>query len=101
MNDISRIKRIHEEIIEMKRLSSQLNNEPPINENIKEKAEELDCLMKDLVETFLDFREISDSLFDGMYISDGTGRTLFINEAYTRITGIQKGGQAVQGSCDN
>lgn len=90
MNDISRIKRIHEELIDMKRLSYQLNNDNPINESIKEKVEKLNHLMSDLVETFLDFREISDSLFDGMYISDGSGRTLFINEAYTRITGIEK-----------
>lgn len=36
-----------------------------------------------------DFREIGDHLYDGIYISDGNGKTLYINKAYTRITGIQ------------
>jgi len=37
----------------------------------------------------LDFREIGDHLYDGIYIADGDGRTLYVNKAYTRITGIQ------------
>lgn len=90
MNDVNRIKRIHEVVIEMKKVALQLNDDNPINENIRDKADKLDMMLMDLVNTFLDFREISDSLYDGMYISDGGGRTLFINEAYTRITGIEK-----------
>ncbi|MBV1756671.1 MAG: sigma 54-interacting transcriptional regulator [Dethiosulfatibacter sp.] len=74
----------------MKKVAKHLNNENPIHENIRDRVEKVDCMLKDLVGTFLDFREISDSLYDGMYISDGNGRTLFINEAYTRITGIEK-----------
>lgn len=37
----------------------------------------------------LDFREIGDHLYDGIYIADGDGKTLYVNHAYTRITGIQ------------
>lgn len=36
-----------------------------------------------------DFREIGDHLYDGIYIADGKGKTLYINKAYTRITGIK------------
>jgi PAS domain S-box-containing protein len=36
----------------------------------------------------LEFKEIANHLYDGIYISDGEGKTLFINKAYTRITGI-------------
>lgn len=36
-----------------------------------------------------DFREIGDHLYDGLYIADGNGRTLYINKAYTRITGLK------------
>lgn len=36
-----------------------------------------------------DFREIGDHLYDGIYIADGNGRTIYINKAYTRITGIK------------
>lgn len=35
-----------------------------------------------------DFEEIANHLYDGIYISDGNANTLFINNAYTRITGI-------------
>jgi PAS domain S-box-containing protein len=37
----------------------------------------------------LDFREIGDHLYDGIYIADGAGKTVYINKAYTRITGIK------------
>lgn len=35
-----------------------------------------------------DFREIGDHLYDGIYITDGEGKTMYVNKAYTRITGI-------------
>jgi len=38
----------------------------------------------------LDFREIGNHLYDGIYIADGEGKTLYINDAYTRITGIRR-----------
>lgn len=37
----------------------------------------------------LDFREIGDHVYDGIYVADGAGKTLYVNKAYTRITGIQ------------
>ena len=37
----------------------------------------------------VDFQEICQNLYDGIHIADGEGRILFINEAYTRTTGIQ------------
>ena len=40
-------------------------------------------------ETVLDFREIGDHLYDGVYISDGSGKTLYVNKSYERITGLQ------------
>lgn len=36
-----------------------------------------------------DFREIGDHIYDGIYISDGNGKTLYVNKAYRRITGIK------------
>lgn len=35
-----------------------------------------------------DFREIGNHLYDGMFIADGYGNVLYVNDAYTRITGI-------------
>lgn len=46
-------------------------------------------LRDDLVQARnFDFREIGDSIYDGIYITDGCGKTLYVNQAYTRITGI-------------
>lgn len=36
-----------------------------------------------------DFREIADHLYDGIYIADGQGKTMYVNKAYSRITGIR------------
>jgi len=35
-----------------------------------------------------DFKEIVDSLYDGIILTDETGKALYLNKAYTRITGI-------------
>lgn len=40
-------------------------------------------------QSYYDFREICDNLYDGIHITDGEGKVLFINKAYTRTTGIQ------------
>lgn len=81
-----------ERIIQLKQLVEK------INENCQnKKTHENETLFNayqtlygELMEEYLDFREICDHLFDGIYISDGTGKTIFVNEAYSRITGIEK-----------
>ncbi|MGQ9368904.1 sigma-54 interaction domain-containing protein [Azospirillum sp. A39] len=35
------------------------------------------------------FEEIGDHIYDGVYIADGKGKTLYINKSFTRITGIR------------
>lgn len=37
----------------------------------------------------INFREVCQNLYDGIHIADGEGRILFVNEAYTRTTGIR------------
>lgn len=37
----------------------------------------------------LEFQEIGRHLYDGIYITDGFGKTVYVNEAYSRITGIK------------
>ncbi len=39
--------------------------------------------------TQMDFYEVCQNLYDGIHITDSEGRVLFINEAYTRTTGIR------------
>jgi PAS domain S-box-containing protein len=80
----NRIERINEEI----QLHAAQGNEE-LNYYSK-KLEVIERELKDLLQNFLDFRTISDSLYDGIYISDGQGKTLFVNKAYSRLTGIKK-----------
>ncbi|RUO24040.1 hypothetical protein CWE09_12920 [Aliidiomarina minuta] len=39
---------------------------------------------------FKQLQKVLDALQDGVYITDGNGRTVTVNKAYERITGIQK-----------
>ncbi len=39
-------------------------------------------------ENYLDFKELSNNLYDAIHITDGQGKILFVNEAYIRTTGI-------------
>ncbi|WP_245808884.1 sigma-54 interaction domain-containing protein [Shouchella patagoniensis] len=48
--------------------------------------------MQDQFQSFLEsdmFAVLVDSLYDGLYVTDGIGITLKVNKAYERITGIQ------------
>ncbi|WP_235867304.1 sigma-54 interaction domain-containing protein [Priestia abyssalis] len=47
-------------------------------------------MMYDEKTEFFDFEKIADILYDGIYISDKHGKTLFVNKAYERITGLKK-----------
>lgn len=38
----------------------------------------------------LDFLEIMNNLYDGIYIADSTGTTIFVNDSYCKMTGISK-----------
>ncbi len=52
---------------------------------------ELDLLIETLSKlrpNYVDFKEVCENLYDGIHITDGEGKILFINKAYTRTTGI-------------
>lgn len=90
MNDASKIKSILREVNEIKKECDVLELENEALACLRKKFDVIELLYHDLMDHYLDFREISDHLFDGIYISDGSGKTIFVNEAYTRITGIKK-----------
>jgi PAS domain S-box-containing protein len=46
-------------------------------------------LLSDFQSGFYDYREICDNLYDGIHITDGEGRVIYTNKAYTRTTGIR------------
>lgn len=62
----------------------------PTGREIREWREILDQAIFELNQAAeFDFREIGDHLYDGIYIADGQGKTMYVNKAYTRITGIE------------
>ncbi|MFJ7972717.1 sigma-54 interaction domain-containing protein [Psychrobacillus sp. NPDC096389] len=43
--------------------------------------------MEEYVES-VDYKKICDELYDGIYIADEKGKTLYVNKSYSRITGL-------------
>jgi PAS domain S-box-containing protein len=60
---------------------------PPRRESVVRGLEAVRSALRSIRE--FDFREIGDHVYDGIYIADGNGKTLYANAAYTRITGIR------------
>lgn len=61
-------------------------------EKSRHTEQELTSLRAFLSSQYLDvinFQQVCDNLYDGIHITDGEGRVLFINRAYTRTTGIR------------
>lgn len=62
--------------------------------NTKDKKliiEELNFIQGELQEiNTYDFKEIVDNLYDGIYLADGDGNTLYVNKAYTKMTDLNK-----------
>lgn len=44
--------------------------------------------LQDFSAAYFDYRQICDHLYDGIHITDGAGKTLYINPAYVQATGI-------------
>lgn len=55
---------------------------------ILELINKIDQESKVFEENYLDFKELSNHLYDAIHITDGQGKILFVNEAYIRTTGI-------------
>lgn len=43
--------------------------------------------MEEYIES-VDYKKICDELYDGIYIADEKGKTLYVNKSYSRITGL-------------
>jgi len=90
MGDELKIKKLVKKVDDIYSTIKKLELSPSIKTLINEKYNDIKQIYADFIDGYLDFKEISDNLYDGMYISDGKGKTIYINEAYTRITGINK-----------
>ncbi len=90
MGDEIKVKLLKEEIDDIFKLLDEVNLNPDTKKALKDKYDKITDIYKDFMTGYLDFKEISNHLYDGIYISDGTGKTIFVNDAYSRITDIAK-----------
>lgn len=90
MGDEQKIIILLQEFNDIYKKVEELDIDSSVKYYMNEKYNKINKIYKDFMEGYLDFREISDNLYDGIYISDGTGKTVFVNKAYSRITGISQ-----------
>lgn len=90
MNDTDKISEVNEKIAQLKTLVKRACTDTKLKSELEHCFEEIKRTFSAFKNNMLDFREISDHLYDGIYIADGEGKTIFVNEAYTRLTGIKK-----------
>ena len=90
MGDELKIKNLKQEIDNIYKIITCLDLSVETRNVLKDKFSLINDIYKDFMDDYLDFKEISDHLYDGIYISDGTGKTIYVNDAYSRITGITK-----------
>jgi PAS domain S-box-containing protein len=69
------------ETLESKSANSLISTE--MVSDLKRVYKELDDLNE-----VIDYKKICDELYDGIYISDGEGKTLYVNQSYSKITGL-------------
>lgn len=90
MGEEKNVKKIISKIDELKKIIDKANIDYDLKVQIDKIYEGINETYKDFLENYLDFREIADHLYDGIYISDSEGNTIFVNNAYSRLTGISK-----------
>lgn len=90
MGDEIKIKNLMKQIEDIYNIISKAKLNQEDEDLINNKHTAVKEIYEDFIENYLDFKEISDNLYDGIYISDGKGKTIFVNKAYTRTTGISK-----------
>ena len=86
--DARQIQAISEKLSELAASCSEL---PPAPQTaaLRDGLRGLEEAVSRFARGFIDFRDIVDHLPYEFYITDGEGRTLYINEAYSKGTGIQ------------
>lgn len=87
MKDAQQIRMMLQAVVELEKYCAQTPD--PEIPSIKAAVEKLRQQMTQFADGFIDFRNIIDHLPDEFYVTDNTGCTLYINEAYSKGTGIQ------------
>ena len=90
MGDEQKIISLYKELKNMYNIIESTEIDLEVKKFLNEKYNKINEMYDDFIDNYLDFKEISDNLYDGIYISDGTGKTIFVNKSYSKSTGIAK-----------
>ena len=90
MDDKQKIISLYKEVKDIQNIIKNTEIDLEIKEFANKKYARIDEIYTDFMDNYLDFKEISNNLYDGIYISNGQGVTIFVNDAYVRNTGIKR-----------
>ena len=90
MGDEKKVSRLYKEVKDFYEAVKKEKISNEAEQFVDKKYEQITEIYLDFIDNYLDFREISNNLFDGIYIANGKGVTLFVNEAYVHTTGIAR-----------
>lgn len=68
---------------------TELSNEVS-DEHLLSKINDIDNLLSEFFERGIDYKEVVDCLDDSIFITDKHGNVIYVNDAYTKNTGIEK-----------
>lgn len=90
MDDKQKIISLYKEVKDIQNIIKNVEIDLKTKNYVNEKYNKIDEIYTDFMDNYLDFKEISNNLYDGIYISNGQGVTIFVNDAYVRNTGIKR-----------
>ncbi len=68
---------------------TELSNEVS-DEHLLSKINDIDNLLSEFFERGIDYKEVVDCIDDSIFITDKHGNVIYVNDAYTKNTGIEK-----------
>ena len=90
MGDEQKIINLYNEIKNIYNIIENTEIDLETKRTVDKKYKKINEIYTDFMDNYLDFKEISNNLYDGIYISNGQGVTIFVNDAYVRNTGIKR-----------
>lgn len=90
MCDLLKIKNIMNNIQDMIVIIRKSDISSQYKQALEQKYNLINVKYNNFSDNFLDFREIANHLHDGIYISNGDGNTIFVNDAYVKSTGVSR-----------
>ncbi|MBU3180199.1 sigma-54 interaction domain-containing protein [Clostridium psychrophilum] len=90
VGDELKVKKIMKYINDMMVIIRKSDINAQYKKALEQKYDLVNMNYSDFIDNYLDFREISNNLHDGIYIASGEGNTIFVNDSYVNSTGISR-----------